>query len=62
MYDIQADPLEMNNLIRNPEYTQTAKSLRNALFDWIEQTDGDKMLLKPDGDGWRFDHGYKKTF
>ena len=62
LYDIQKDPLEMNNLIRNPEYSEIAKSLRNSLFEWLNKTEGDKMLLKPDGIGPRFDHGYRGTY
>lgn len=62
LFDIENDPLEMNNLIRDPEYADEAKSLRTALFEWIVKTDGDKMYLRPDGKGARFDHGYKKTF
>ena len=61
LYDIQNDPNEMNNLIRNPEYAETAKQLRNALFEWLEKTGGESIPLKPDR-GARFDHGYKKTF
>ena len=62
LYDIKNDPYEMNNLIRHPEYTEISKSLRHALFDWIDKTEGDKMFLKPDGKGPRFDHGYKGTY
>lgn len=62
LYDIQADPLEMNNLIRDPAYAEVAKDLRTALFNWLEQTNGNQMYLRPDGNGARFDHGYKKTY
>ncbi len=62
LYDIRNDPLEMNNLIRNPEYADTARALRDALFRWIEATDGDTMLLKPDGTGARFDHRHRGTY
>ena len=62
LYDIQEDPMEMNNLIRHPEYQHEASILRNALFRWLEQTDGNRMFLRPDGSGPRFDHGYKGTY
>jgi arylsulfatase A-like enzyme len=66
LYNIKNDPWEMNNLIRDPEYTQEAKSLREALFNWINDTNGDQMYLRSDGPGARFDEGkgitYKKTY
>lgn len=62
LYDLENDPLEMNNLIRNPEMAATARDLRNALFRWIAETDGNKMYLRPDGKGARFDYGYKGTY
>ena len=62
LYDIKADPLEMNNLIRNKEFATISKSLRDALFEWTAKTEGDKMLLRPDGQGARFDHGYRGTY
>ncbi len=62
LYDIQSDPLEMNNLIRDPAYKDIAAGLRNALFLWLEETGGTQMQLKPDGRGGRFDHGYQGTF
>jgi len=36
LYDIQNDPYEMNNLIRDPEYVKISEQLRNNLFDWLE--------------------------
>ena len=62
LFDIKNDPWEMNNLIRDPAYGEVSKSLRSALFDWIENTQGDKMLLKHDGKGKRFDHKYRDTY
>lgn len=62
LYNIKNDPQEMNNLIRNPEYKETAKELRTALFEWMRTTEGDRMYLRPDGGGARFDHGYKGTY
>ncbi len=62
LYDIQNDPNEMNNLIRDPEYAPIAKQLRNSLFQWLESTGGNQMYLRNDGKGARFDHGYRGTF
>jgi N-acetylglucosamine-6-sulfatase len=62
LYDIEKDPLEMNNLMRNPEMAPVARDLRNALFRWLEETDGNKMYLRPDGKNARFDFGYRGTY
>jgi len=62
LYDIENDPMEMNNLIRNPEYAEISKSLRAALFVWLEKSEGNKMYLRPDGKGGRFDHGFRGTY
>lgn len=61
LYDLQDDPEEMNNLIRNPEYTKLSEQLRNQLFTWLEKTNGQTMELKQDR-GRRFDHRYKGTY
>lgn len=47
LYDIQKDPYEMNNLIRDPEYQELAKELNAELWDWLEQSDGLEIPLKP---------------
>jgi len=62
LYNIQKDPLEMNNLIKNPEYSEVSKSLRNALFDWLEKTNGNQMYIRHDGQGARFDVGKEENF
>ncbi|MEQ8471845.1 MAG: sulfatase [Marinoscillum sp.] len=61
LYDIENDPNEMRNLIRNPEYDAVAKGLRDALFTWLDETGGESMPLKPDH-GKRFDHIYRGTY
>lgn len=61
LYDLQNDPEEMNNLIRDPAYTEISKELRNHLFDWLEKTNGQKMEIKRD-QGKRFDHRYDGTY
>ena len=62
LYDLQNDPLEMNNLIRDPAYKDIAAGLRSSLFEWLKSTGGEKMYLRPDGKGGRFDVGYRGTY
>lgn len=47
LYDIQKDPYEINNLIRDPDLQDTAKELNQELWDWLEKTDGLYIPLKP---------------
>ncbi len=61
LYDLKNDPWEMNNLIRDPQYVEISKQLREKLFDWLDETNGQHMLLKRDL-GRRFDHKYRGTF
>lgn len=61
LYDIENDPNEMRNLIRDPDYQDVAKGLRDALFTWLDETGGESMPLKPDH-GKRFDHLYRGTY
>ena len=62
LYDLQNDPMEMNNLIRNPEYSEIAAGMRQELFHWLEETGGDVMYLKNDSKSPRFDYRYKQTY
>ncbi|MEM7697313.1 MAG: sulfatase, partial [Verrucomicrobiota bacterium] len=39
LYDLEADPHEMNNLAADPEYAATLREMRAALSDWLQQTD-----------------------
>ncbi|GJM31582.1 MAG: acetylglucosamine-6-sulfatase [Saprospiraceae bacterium] len=61
LYDLQADPEEMNNLIRSEAHTEVAKQLNQALFQWLEKTNGEFMPLKID-QGKRFDYKYRGTY
>lgn len=47
LYDIENDPNEMNNLIEEPEYQELVRELASDLYDWLENTDGLKIPLKP---------------
>jgi len=66
LYDIKNDPLETNNLIRSKEHQEISRELRNSLFRWLAETDGNQMYLRKDGNWSRFDKGegvnYKGTF
>ncbi|WP_336516256.1 sulfatase [Pollutibacter soli] len=46
LYDLRADPYEMNNLIRSPEYQQIAHSMRDSIFNWLEKTGGSQIPLR----------------
>lgn len=48
LYDLQADPLEQNNLADHPAYQQVAKDLRNRLLAFLQETD-DPLLQGPVG-------------
>ncbi|MBD0777525.1 sulfatase [Maribacter sp. ANRC-HE7] len=39
LYDLEADPDQMNNLAENPEYAQILKEHRSVLENWIKKTD-----------------------
>jgi len=44
LYDLRADPDEMHNLITNPEYADERIELRSALFEQLENKDGDHVV------------------
>jgi arylsulfatase A-like enzyme len=46
LYDLKADPFELNNLAADPKYAQTLATMRKQLTDW-EQRTGDKGV-KPE--------------
>jgi len=49
LYDLEADSLEMNNLINNPEYESIADELRKKLNDWMVRTNDPILngVIKP---------------
>ena len=51
LYDIQADPREMNNLIRIPKYSQTVRHLNRRLWEVLEESGGMQVPLLPDAGG-----------
>lgn len=61
LYDLEKDPWEMNNLIRDTSLRQTGIQLRNELFKWLEQTNGLQIPLKAPTGG-RGDNLYRNTY
>ena len=48
LFDLRADPLEMDNLAYAPELAFTAKQMSDRLFAILEETDGRSIPLHPD--------------
>ena len=49
LYDLAADPKQMNNLAGDPAHAETLNCLRRLLDQWIEET-GDTVQEQPTGD------------
>lgn len=61
LYDLDKDPFEMNNLIRDMSVKKQGEELKNELFEWLKQTGGLQIPLKKPGN-FRFDNRYNKTY
>jgi arylsulfatase A-like enzyme len=61
LYDLEADPQELNNLIRSPQHQEIAQHLQKEVFDWLEQTNGLQIPLKRPNKK-RTDHKFKGTY
>lgn len=61
LYDIQNDPWEANNLIRDTTLTDLSRELNRDLFRWLEETNGMAIPLRRDY-GAKFDHKHRGTF
>ncbi len=48
LYDLDNDPEEMFNLIDDPSHKQLIEELNKRLFNWLQETDGMKIPLRPD--------------
>jgi arylsulfatase A-like enzyme len=46
LYDLRNDPYEMFNLIADPTKQEIAKSMSEAIYDWLEETNGMQIPLK----------------
>lgn len=51
LYDLQADPLETRNLIRDPAHRETVSRLNGQLFETLAATGGLYIPLAPDRGG-----------
>ncbi len=45
LFDIQADPMEQNNLIHNPEFRKIKKDMEDRLYSMLEETGGMEIPL-----------------
>jgi N-acetylglucosamine-6-sulfatase len=61
LFDLQADPYEMNNLVRDTAFRKIGIELKNELFDWLKETNGLQIPLKKTIDN-RNDNLYKNTY
>jgi N-acetylglucosamine-6-sulfatase len=61
LYDLQNDPYEMNNLIRDTSHRSTGVALKNELFKWLRETGGLQIPLKQPGNH-RIDHRYRGSY
>lgn len=48
LYDLQKDPEEMKNLIRDPAHAKVAAAMTQRLFEQLRQSNGLKIPLLPD--------------
>ena len=61
LYDLEKDPYEMNNLIRDKNYQKEGLQLKQELFEWLKETDGLQIPLKKPVK-IRFDNRFNKTY
>ena len=61
VFDLQNDPYEMNNLIRDTAYRKIGLQLKDELFNWLKETNGLQIPLKKTINN-RNDNLYRGTF
>lgn len=61
LYDLKADPYEMNNLVRDSSYRKIGLELKKDLFDWLLKSGGENIPLKAPVQT-RFDNLYMKSY
>ena len=61
LFDLETDPFEMNNLIRNKDMNKTGLALRDELFNWLEKTNGLQIPLKKQSE-IKGDHLYMGSY
>ncbi len=45
LYDLNADPWQLNNVVADPAYAQAKADLRKRLLDWIEKAEGSRPTI-----------------
>jgi N-acetylglucosamine-6-sulfatase len=61
LFDLQNDPYEMNNLIRDTSYRGIGIALKDELFKWLQETNGLKIPLKKTINN-RFDNLFRGSY
>jgi N-acetylglucosamine-6-sulfatase len=61
LFDLQSDPYEMNNLIRDTAHRKIGLQLKDELFQWLGQTGGLQIPLKKTINN-RIDHIYRGAY
>jgi N-acetylglucosamine-6-sulfatase len=61
LFDLQADPYEMNNLVRDTSYRKVGLQLKDELFRWLGETGGLQIPLKRTINN-RIDHKFRGTY
>ncbi len=61
LYDLEKDPYEMNNLVRNKQFDKIGLALKNDLYEWLQKTNGLQIPLKK-LDQKKIDHLYRSTY
>lgn len=60
-YDLQEDPAEVNNLIRSEAHQDTIEGMADAMWTWLEDTEGMQIPLKRIN-GKKIDNRYQGTY
>jgi len=61
LFDLEKDPYEMNNLIRDTAYRKLGLGLKAELFNWLKETNGLQIPLKPTINN-RIDNLFRETY
>lgn len=61
LYDLKADPYEMNNLVRDTSHRKIGLELKKDLFDWLLKSGGENIPLKMPVQT-RFDNLYMRSY
>jgi hypothetical protein len=47
LYDLENDPLEINNLANDPEFRRQLKTMRSVLYQWMDDTHDPGLIPEP---------------